>query len=126
MCAIWAFVPALVLAFFAAPKEAAAESLTFRVKSMAERNVQIQFFSQDRRHVWPSANRAYKLNDYGEHDFKLGCIKSENICYGAWITGNSSTYWGVGADGSAACQGCCYTCQGGITRHIVLRDPIRR
>jgi hypothetical protein len=117
-------LPALLFVIFPTPKDAAAEDETFLVKSMAESRVQIQFFSQDRHHVWPSAGRAYDLNDYSEHAFKLGCISGEKICYGAWVTGNPRQYWGVGDDGKAACQGCCYTCEGKNTKHVVLRSPI--
>lgn len=126
MCVTWVFLQTLLFAISAAPKDAAAEDETFRVKSMSESKVQIQFFSQDRRHRWPSVDRAYDLNDYGEHEFKLGCINGEKICYGAWVTGNSRRYWGVGSDGKAACQGCCYTCEGKNTKQIVLRSPIAR
>jgi hypothetical protein len=126
MCAIRVFLLALAFATFAAPKDAAAENEIFRVKSMSESKVQVQFFSMDRHHRWPSVDRAYDLNDYKEHEFKLGCINGEKICYGAWVTGTSSRYWGVGSNGKAACTGCCYTCEGKNTRVIVLRSPITR
>jgi hypothetical protein len=126
MCAISAFIAALLLVVLAAPKQAAAEDEVFKVTSMAANNVQIAFFSQDRRVRWPASGRAYRLNDYNEHEFPLSCINREKICYGAWLTGNARTYWGVGADGKKGCQGCCYTCGGPDTKHIVLRNPVSR
>jgi hypothetical protein len=116
----------LLFAVFAAPTDAAAEDMTFRVKSMAENKVQIRFFSRDRKVRWPAVGRAYGLNDYNEHEYKLNCINGERVCYGAWITGNASRYWGVGSEGKEACQGCCYTCRGRDTQLIVLRATVRR
>jgi hypothetical protein len=123
---ILVLLPALLLTMSVAPTGAAAETVTFQVKSMSQDKVQIQFFSQDRRHRWPSVDRAYNLNDYDEHDFKLSCIRDERICYGAWVTGNSGRYWGVGSEGKSSCERCCYKCRGGETRHIVLRSTVRR
>ena len=126
MRALSAFIPALLLVALAVPKEAAAENEVFTVKSMAENNVQIAFFSQDRRVRWPASGRAWGLNDYGDHKFNLSCVDGEKICYGAWLTGNARTYRGVGADGKERCDNCCYTCGGSDPRHITLRDPVRR
>ena len=126
MRALSAFIPALLLVALAVPKEAAAENEVFTVKSMAENNVQIAFFSQDRRVRWPASGRAWGLNDYGDHKFNLSCVDGEKICYGAWLTGNARTYWGVGSDGKERCDNCCYTCGGSDPRHITLRDPVRR
>ena len=67
--AMWVFLPALLFAVFAAPTDAAAEDMTFRVKSMAENKVQIRFFSRDRKVRWPAVGRAYGLNDYNEHEY---------------------------------------------------------
>jgi hypothetical protein len=128
MRTIWATMWALIVVFAGfAPTAGYADNLTFRVKSMSESKVQIEFFSQDRRHSWPGGGEAYNLNDYDEHEFKLNCVNSEKICYGAWVTGNSNRYWGVGIKGNESCTGCCYTCRGSNqTEHIVLRSPVRR
>ena len=121
MRGLW-ILPAVLIAAFAGAQGAAAEDLTFRVKSMAEKNVQIRFFSQDRRVTW----RAHDLDDYNEHNIELSCIRDERICYGAWIKNRPNEYWGAGADGRAACTDCCYKCTGGQTRRIVLRETVRR
>ncbi|SRR5260370_20813223 len=124
--AIAVFSTSLLFMIFAGSGIAVAEDETFRVKSMAEKNVQIEFFSEDRHHIWPGNGRAYDLNDYNEHDFRLNCVNGEKICYGAWIRSNSNTYWGSGANGSAGCTDCCVACAGGHTREIILRDPVHR
>jgi len=108
------------------PLNAAADDVTFKIKSMAQYDVLVKFFSSDRRVHWPSGDRAYDLKDYADHAIKLSCIKDEKICYGAWLNGNKGTYWGVGPEGNGVCSGCCYSCSNGTTREIVLRDPVRR
>jgi len=129
MRTIWATMWALTVAFaaFGTPTEGYADTLTFRVKSMSEARVQIEFYSQDRRHSWPGGGVAYNLDDYDEHEFSLSCINSEKICYGAWVTGNANRYWGVGFSGGESCESCCYTCRANTeTNPIVLRSPVRR
>ena len=119
------FSVAGILAGFSVPTSAVADSMTFKVQSMAEDRAQIVFYSQDRHHLWPGPGRAYGLNDYGEHQFSLNCITNEKICYGAW-TGNNQTTWGTGHGDHGSCSNCCYTCSGGSTKLIVLRNPVNR
>lgn len=113
-------------AAFVAPTSAAANTLTFRVQSMAAQRAQIVFYSQDRRHRWPASGRAYSLNDYDEHSFKLSCITNEKICYGAWTTSGQQASWGTGQGDHGNCSSCCYTCRGNSTQLIILRNPVRR
>jgi hypothetical protein len=117
---------AISILTLAEPRGAFAEDETFRVTSMAEKDVQIEFFSEDRHHVWPGNDKAYNLNDYKEHGFKLACVNNEKICYGAWVTNKPNVYWGMGFNGKEGCADCCVGCSGGHTRDIILRDPIRR
>src|SRR5262245_40564862 len=71
--------------------------LTFRVKSMHANKVQISYYSQTRRnHAWPGGGQVYPLNDYNVHTHTLNCTPGEKICYGAWVTGSGTKYWGVG------------------------------
>jgi hypothetical protein len=116
----------LLLMTLGASTPAIAEDETFHITSMADKDVQIEFFSEDRHSAWPGNGMAYKLNDYKEHNFKLACINREKICYGAWITNNPNVYWGAGPHGSAGCSDCCVECRGGQVREIILRDPIHR
>jgi hypothetical protein len=89
------------------------EDLTFRMKSNHRNKVQVEFYSQNRNHAWPGGNKAYNIDDYEVHSFRLTCNRGEKICYGAWVTGNSSRYWGVGINNRQRCSNCCYTCNGG-------------
>ena len=90
--------------------DAKAEEMTWRLKSSYEYKVQVEFYSQDRKHAWPGGNQAYGLNDYKTHEFTLSCIAGEKICYGAWPTGGGDTYWGVGPNNKYNCKGCCAIC----------------
>ena len=108
-----AFLAVFLFGALAWPTNTIAEQLTWEVQSTYRHKVQIEFYSQERKHAWPGGNRAYTLNDYEVHSYTLNCIAGEKICYGAWVTGNSSRYWGVGMNDRRSCQGCCYTCDGG-------------
>ena len=100
---------------------AEAAELSWRVKSNYRYKVQIEFYSQDRKSAWPGNGRAYGLNDYETKTFTLNCRSGEKICYGAWVTGDGSKYWGVGANNRHSCRGCCATCGAGDTPPITLQ-----
>jgi hypothetical protein len=104
---------ALLGAFVLAPSTASAETETWTIRSSYPYQVQLKFYSQDRRHVWPSATRAYLLDDSRQHEFSLQCRPGERICYGAWdvtTRGSGNRYWGVGQGDRHGCRGCCWTC----------------
>jgi hypothetical protein len=107
-----AALSAAMLVGFKAPK-AQADQITIDVVSEASVKVQIEFYSQDRSVAWPGNGMAWDLNDYQRHTYTLNCRSGEQICFGAWVTGNSSRYWGVGANNSHGCQKCCFTCGAG-------------
>ena len=100
------------------PASAFADSMTWTVTSDYRYKVQIEFYSQSRDAAWPGNGRAYGLDDYGTHEFTLNCRSGEKICYGAWATGSSSTYWGVGARDRHSCTSCCAICG--------VDDPVKR
>lgn len=101
--------------------KADAGELKWTVQSLYPYKVQIEFYSQSRRHAWPGGNQAYGLNDSETKTYSLNCRSGERICYGAWVTGNARRYWGVGARNRNSCRGCCATCDAGDTPKIVLR-----
>jgi hypothetical protein len=116
-------VAALLLgltATFALPAPAEADTLVWRFKSNYRYKVQVAFYSQNRAHVWPGVNRAYGLDDYAEHTYRLECRSGEKICFGAWVTGRGNTYWGVGPNDKYRCTACCAICGGGPTKTQVL------
>ena len=103
-------------------QSADAETLTFRIRSYYQYRVQVEFYSQSRRHAWPGGDQAYNLNDSRVHEYRLNCRSGEKICYGAWVTGNQNQYWGTGLRGNHSCRKCCFYCDGGITPIINLNN----
>ena len=87
-----------------------ATTMTWTVKSMYKYRVQIAFYSRERNHEWPGNGQAWDLNDYNDHTYTLNCRRGEKICFGAWVTGNASKYWGVGFGGRQGCSTCCFIC----------------
>ena len=88
----------------------AATQQTWTVKSMYQYKVQIAFYARERNHEWPGNGQAWDLNDYNNHTYTLNCRRGEKICFGAWVTGNSSKFWGVGFGGKQGCASCCFVC----------------
>jgi hypothetical protein len=66
--------------------------------------------------------RVYVLDDGREHTYHIRGLGGEKVCYGAWVAGDPSIYWGAGRDGSKGCKRCCYYCEGVTTRLIKLVD----
>jgi hypothetical protein len=112
---------AVACAIFTAASAQAAD-VTFVMKNNHPNAVEVELYSQDRNHVWPGNGEVYMLDDGEAKTMALSCKNGERICYGAWISGDKSTYWGVGPGNTEACDDCCYTCTGGNTEEINL-DP---
>ncbi len=107
-------------AVIAAPSVSLASDVTFVMKNSHPNALEVELYSQDRDHVWPGGNQVYYLDDGETKTMPLSCEEGETICYGAWISGDKGTYWGVGPDNSENCDNCCYTCTGGETEEIDL------
>jgi hypothetical protein len=108
----------LVGAFAATP--ASAGDVTFEIRNSHPNAIELELYSQDRDHVWPGHGEVYLLDDGETKEIPLSCNDGEKICYGAWISGDRGTYWGVGPDNKESCEDCCYTCEGGNTETIDL------
>ncbi len=118
-------LPAVAAAFAAvlfSASAAPAADITFVMKNNHPNAVEVELYSQDRDHVWPGNGQIYYLDDGETKTMALSCQDGEKICYGAWISGDKSTYWGVGPGNSEACDNCCYTCSGGNTEEINLDE----
>lgn len=116
-----ALLAASLASVFAAPV-ALADDVTFVMKNSHPNAVELELYSQDRDHVWPGGNQVYYLDDGETKQMSLACEEGEKICYGAWTSGDKSTYWGTGPDNAQTCDDCCYTCEGGETEEINLVD----
>ncbi len=97
-----------------------ADTLLMSVESRHPNVVSLEFYSQDYNRAWPGNGKVYILDDSQTHSYNLECSTGEKICYGAWVRGDSDTYWGVGMNNSQYCEDCCYTCGGGSTPTRVL------
>ena len=97
-----------------------ADTMVWPVKSLYPYKIQLEFYSETRKWEWPGGGQAYSLNDSETHEFSLNCNSGEKICLGAWVTGNSSKYWGVGLNRAHRCSNCCYICGGGEIPRQVL------
>lgn len=106
------------LSFLTAP--ALADDVTFIMQNDHPNAVEVELYSQDREHVWPGDGQVYYLDDGETKQIPLACEAGETICYGAWIAGDQSSYWGVGPGNVQDCESCCYTCEGGETEQITL------
>lgn len=91
---------------------------TFQIKSNYQYRISLKFYSEDRRHFWPSYDSAYVIDDYEFHTYRLACRAGEKICYGAWNNGGT-LMWGVGHHESQGCQNCCRTCNGGTGTYTI-------
>lgn len=103
-----------ILLALSATAQARAESITFRVQAFHQNVVDVEFYSQNRKAAWPGNGRVYSITDFERHTYKLNCQPGESICYGGWVRGNSSIFWGVGQGNKTRCRNCCYTCDGGV------------
>lgn len=112
-----AFAAALA---FAAP--ATADSLYWEVRSEHPNIVSLEFYSEDYDRAWPGGGEVYVLDDYDTHSYNLECSTGEKICMGAWVRGDSSSYWGVGRDARNSCESCCFICGRGDTGVQVLNE----
>lgn len=112
------FVLSVALAGSVLP--AAAADVTFIMRNSHPNAVEVELYSQDRDHVWPGGNQVYYLDDGETKEIPLSCSEGEQICYGAWVSGDKGTYWGTGPENAETCEDCCYTCTGGETEEINL------
>ncbi|MGE0503739.1 MAG: hypothetical protein AB7I79_24095 [Rhizobiaceae bacterium] len=108
----------LLVSTLAAP--ALADDITFIMRNDHPNALEVELYSQDRDHLWPGDGQVYYLDDGETKQLPLSCEGGETICYGAWISGDKGTYWGVGPDNGQTCDTCCFTCEGGETQEIVL------
>ena len=101
--------------------QASAAELVWRIQSEHPNHVSLEFYSQDRNHVWPGGGEVYVIKDWDTHTYSLTCKDGEKICYGAWVRNETNTYWGKGVDGAEACETCCAVCGRGELSTQVLK-----
>ena len=111
----------LTMALISGSAQTQTSQMTFKVKSQHQYKVEFVMYSADRKgHQWPAPGKVYTLSDSQIHDFSIGCLGGERVCYGAWVSGNSNRYWGVGKN-NQRCEKCCYACNHTETPVITLQ-----
>lgn len=96
---------------------------TFRFESEHPNKVDVVIYSADRPGFqWPAPGRVYVLDSDEVTKFKVACLGGERVCYGAWVSGSESSYWGVGRGNKNRCSKCCYKCDGLETPVITLEE----
>ena len=86
---------------------------------MTRFNCRKEGYSDDRKgHQWPGSSRVNVLDTDEVTSFKVVCLGRER----AWVSGNSSIYWGVGRGNKYRCSKCCYVCDGLQTPIISLDE----
>jgi hypothetical protein len=97
-------------------------SLTFNVTEACgvTNRVQVRFFDRADRNHWPEdETQAFIIQPGQSVSIPLACTNGSTVCYGANSV-EDGLYWGVGIDGTKACDSCCSTCNGLQTPNINL------
>ena len=97
-----------------------ADSVLFTISSNHPNVVDVEFYSQSYDRVWPGNGNVWTIKDYEPHSFDLECETGEQICYGAWLRGDTDTYWGVGLNNFDGCERCCAVCGAGDATPMTL------
>jgi hypothetical protein len=99
-----------LMVLFGAQGMANAETMTWKFKSYHATVVDVQIYAPARNNVWPRNGQVWSLKDSNVQDVKIDCGRGEKVCYGAWVRGTESSYWGGGRNYKQSCSTCCYTC----------------
>jgi hypothetical protein len=108
----------LAMAALATVPPASAAEMTWHVFNDSPFNVDLQFHARARGVVWPPSGRVFYVLPRRTTPARLTCQAGELVCYGAWIRGNRSRFWGVGPDDRYGCRGCCFVCRHGATIRV--------
>lgn len=90
-------------------------NFTWRFRNNTGGAVHVKLYARERRNWWPTASTNWRMDGVGPYSFTISCLHSEKVCYGAWQSGNTDRYWGVGFQDQHGCQTCCYACRPGQT-----------
>jgi hypothetical protein len=100
----------LILGQIFATGAAMADSMTWKFRSHHANIVDVQLYASARNNVWPGNGQVWSLKDYNAHSVQINCVRGEKVCYGAWVRGTESSYWGGGRNNRKSCTSCCYIC----------------
>ena len=104
----------------AAPAPGTPVNFTWRFRNNTGGTVHVKMYARERRNWWPGASTNWRMDGVGPYAFTISCRYGEKVCYGAWQSGNTDRYWGVGFQDAHGCQNCCYACRQGQTTQYNL------
>lgn len=110
----------VLLALLVASSPAAAAEMTFFMKNQNPRAVVVELFGQETGTRWPGNDKVFLLEKTERKSVPIECRAGEKICYGAWLNGNDSVFWGVGPDNDEPCDTCCSICVEKTTETITV------
>lgn len=114
------FAAAFTLTVFALTP-ALADEMAFYLRNNHARAVVVELYSQATPgKVWPGGDQVYLLEKGEKKSVPITCESGEEICYGAWLYGDASRFWGVGPDNVQACEDCCVVCKPKWTKTVDL------
>ena len=96
------------------------ETMIWKFRSHHANIVDVQLYASARNIVYPGNGRVWTLNDYDVKQMTISCVAGEKVCYGAWVRGTESSYWGGGRNNRQRCESCCYVCENRETPIINL------
>lgn len=96
------------------------ETMVWKFRSHHANIVDVQLYASARNIVWPGSGRVWSLADYNVRSMTISCVAGEKVCYGAWVRGTESSYWGGGRNNRQRCTSCCYICENKETPIINL------
>jgi hypothetical protein len=99
---------------------ARAASLVFNITNKDRYDMQVEFYSESRKHVWPGGNEVFILRHGRTQRFALNCNPGEKICYGSWRAIGDAIHWGAGRNDREHCDNCCFVCGRGEARFSLL------
>lgn len=77
-------------------------------KCSDKQGIFIRFFDRRGDLAWPDWKTSYHIDRGKSRTFNLAVKPGQLICYGARPDKDKKKYWGVGINGSASCDSCCY------------------
>jgi len=80
-------------------------------------DVEFRLFSTSRDWVWPSEGVYATAGLEVDTALDVLCTRGETVCFGGQAGGLE---WGVGLDGTDACDGCCFECEAGTVADMGL------
>jgi hypothetical protein len=101
---------------------AAAQTMVWKFRNHHPNIVDVQLYSSARGHVWPGNGQVWTLRDGDVHRATISCVAGEKVCYGAWVRGTESSYWGGGRNNRQSCSSCCYICRN-VETPIINLNP---